>query len=50
MSWYSDKNKLSDEGGKAIKGNLIFFTWSDDAKVNGEFDFSMVDKVYNNII
>ena len=47
---YSDKNKLSDEGGKAIKGNLIFFTWSDDAKVDGEFDFSMVDKVYNNII
>ena len=27
LFWYYDKNKLSDEGGKAIKGNLIFFTW-----------------------
>ena len=41
---YPGKNKFSDEGGKAIKGNLIYIIRNDDAKVEKQFDFFMENK------
>ena len=41
---YPGNNKFSDEGGKAIKGNLIYFIRNDNAKVERQFDFLMADK------
>ena len=36
---YPGNNKFSDESGKAIKGNLIYFIRSDNKNVENQFDF-----------
>lgn len=41
---YPGRKKFSDEGGKAIKGNLIHFIRNNNAKVERQFDFFMADK------
>ena len=38
---YPEYNKLSDEGGKAIKGNLIYFIETGDAADNMTFQLSL---------
>ncbi|PFX13410.1 Uromodulin [Stylophora pistillata] len=41
---YPGDNKFRDEGGKAIKGNLIYFIRNDNIKVQKQLDFFMTDK------
>ncbi|PFX12313.1 hypothetical protein AWC38_SpisGene23752 [Stylophora pistillata] len=41
---YPGDNKLSDEGGKAANGNLIYFIRNDNVKVEKQFEFFMADK------
>ena len=41
---YPGNNKFSDESGKVIKGNLIYFIRSDNKNVENQFDFFMENK------
>lgn len=41
---YPGDNRFRNEGGKAIKGNLIYFIRNDNIKVEKQFDFFMTDK------
>ena len=41
---YLGNNKFSNEGGKAIKGNLIYFVRNDNDKIEKQFNFFMADK------
>ena len=41
---YPGNNKFSDESGKAIKGNLIYFIRSDNKNVENQFDFFMANQ------
>ncbi|PFX21218.1 hypothetical protein AWC38_SpisGene14301 [Stylophora pistillata] len=41
---YPGDNNFSDEGGKAAKGNLIYFIRNDNVKVKKQFEFFMADR------
>ena len=40
---YPGRKTYSDKGGKAIKGNLIYFITNANAKVERQFDFFVAD-------
>ena len=42
---YPERKKFSDEGEKAIKGNLIHFVRNDDENVERQFDSFMADNL-----